>query len=111
MPRRKTGCEVCPMDMEFFMEIGKTLSLLFVMIFFEGVISGRKNGKWPGFLFATMIFVISIIVGVVNHSGLYFLFMMVPTAICYFVYFVSRRNVARGGGYQGDDQVFDDYNE
>ncbi len=91
-------------DIDFMLELGKTLSLLFVIIFIEGVISGRPDGKWPGLLFASFIGVISIIVWAVSRSFQYFLFMLVPTAICFFVYYISRRNVAKGLGYHPEEE-------
>ena len=85
-------------DIDFMLELGKTLSLLFVIIFIEG------DGKWPGLLFASFIGVISIIVWAVSRSFQYFLFMLVPTAICFFVYYISRRNVAKGLGYHPEEE-------
>lgn len=90
-------------DIEFILALGKTLSLLFVIIFVEGVISGRPDGKWPGLVFASFIAAVSIVVGLVTRSYQYFLIMMVPTALCFLVYYVSRRNVAKGRGYHPDE--------
>ena len=89
--------------MDFLLEFGKTLSLLFVIIFVEGVISGRQDGKWPGLVFAIFIALVSVAVGLISRSVLYFLFMMVPTGLCFFVYYISRRNVANGGGYHREE--------
>lgn len=91
-------------DIDFILGMGKVLSLLMVIVFIEGVVSGRPDGKWPGFLFASLIAVISVAVGLISHSFQYFMFMMVPTALCFFVYYVSRRNVARGGGFHPEEE-------
>lgn len=90
-------------DIDFLLEIGKTLSLLFVIIFVEGVVSGRPDGKVPGLLFACFMALVSVAVWVVSGSLQYFLFMLVPTALCFLVYYVSRRNVAKGLGYHPEE--------
>lgn len=91
-------------NIDFLLEFGKTLSLLFVIIFVEGVISGRPDGKWPGLFFASFIALVSVVVWLVSRSFQYFLIMMVPTALCFFVYYISRRNVAKGLGYHPEDE-------
>lgn len=91
-------------NIDFILDLGKTLSLLLVMVFIEGVISGRPDGKWPGLIFASFIAVVSVGVWLVSGSFQYFLFMMVPTALCFFVYFISRRNVAKGRGFHPEEE-------
>lgn len=92
------------MNLDFIFDVGQTLSLLFVIIFIEGVISGRPKGKWPGFLFACGMALITVIVGLVSKNFSYVLIMMVPTGLCFLVYFVSRRNVALGKGYRPEEE-------
>lgn len=95
------------LDIEFILSLGKTLSLLLVMVFVEGVISGRPDGKWPGLIFASFIALVSVFVWVISGSFQYFLFMMVPTGLCFLVYYVSRRNVAKGRGYHAEEEEED----
>lgn len=91
-------------DIDFILAVGKTLSMLIVLVFIEGVISARPNGKWPGLAFAVLIAAVSVAVGLFSHSFAYFLFMLVPTTLCFLAYFVTRRNVAKGLAHNPEEE-------
>ncbi|MDD3393525.1 MAG: hypothetical protein EOM28_07340 [Clostridia bacterium] len=83
-------------DIEFILAIGKVISLILCMVFIEGVVASRLNGKWTGMLLPTIMVLLSVWVLATWRNGIYFLLVLAPALLCWFIYFMCRRSIKNG---------------
>ena len=88
---------------------GQLISLFLVLVIFEGMIAAKSETGKPGLVFIGLIFLLAIGVGVYFREFTFFLFMLIPVAMCLVAYYISRRtrakNIAKGAVYNADGLI------
>jgi len=94
---------------DVILEYGQTVSLLLVLIVMEGVIAAKSVTPWPGLLYAFGMVIFSILMGIGFHDVHFFGYMMIPTLLCFVVFFFTRRNrrrnIEKGYRYNEDGLI------
>ncbi|WP_313528688.1 hypothetical protein [Anaerotignum sp.] len=85
-------------DIEFFLALGKVLSLVLCMVFIEGVVASRPNpnAKWTGLILPVIMVLLSIWVYFTWKNWIYFILVFGPALLCWFIYYVCRRSIKNG---------------
>lgn len=83
-------------DIEFILAIGKVISLVLCMVFIEGVVASRLNGKWTGMVLPMIMVLLSVWVLATWRNGIYFILVFAPALLCWFIYFMCRRSIKNG---------------
>lgn len=83
-------------DVEFFLALGKVISLVLCMVFIEGIVASRPNGKGTGLILPILMLVLSIWVFFMWKNAIYFILVFVPAALCWFIYYICRRSIKNG---------------
>lgn len=83
-------------DVEFILGIGKLISLVLCMVFIEGVIASRPNGKWLGILLPIFMVLLSVWVLFTWKNFVYFILVFAPALLCCFIYHICRRAIKNG---------------
>lgn len=85
-------------DIEFILGLGKAFSLVIAMVFIEGIVSskpGKKATYW-GLVLPVVMTGLSFIVYFASKLFAYFCFLIVPTILCWFIFFMCQRAVRNG---------------
>lgn len=94
---------------ETILSYGQVLSLFLVFVILEGVISAKTVSPWPGLVFAFGMVAFSAFLGFIFHDISFFWYMMIPTALCFIAYFVTRwnrrKNIKKGLHYNEDGLI------
>lgn len=83
-------------DIEFFLAVGKVISLVVCMVFIEGIVASRPNGKWTGIILPVLMLVLSFWVFYMWENAIYFILVLVPALLCCFIYYFCRRSIKNG---------------
>ena len=83
-------------DIEFILAVGKVISLVLCMVFIEGVVASRPNGKWPGVILPIIMVLLSIWVYLTWKNWIYFVLLFGPALLCWFIYYICRRSIKNG---------------
>lgn len=83
-------------DIEFILALGKVLSLVLCMVFIEGVVASRPNGKWTGVILPIIMMLLSIWVYFTWKNWIYFILVFGPALLCFFIYYICRRSIKIG---------------
>ena len=74
---------------------GQMISLFLVFVVVEGFVAAKSESPWPGIVFIGIIFALAVGMGLYFHDLSFFGFMMVPVALCFLAFFLSRKNRAK----------------
>ena len=97
-----------PVDgiLEVVLSYGQMISLFLVFVIFEGMIAAKSETAKPGLVF---IFLLAVFVGVMFHDISFFVFMLIPVAMCLIAFFIARKtrekNIAKGIKYNKDGLI------
>lgn len=83
-------------DIEFILGVGKLISLVLCMVFIEGVVASRPNGKWSGMLLPIFMVLLSVWVFFTWKNLVYFILVLIPAILCCFIYHICRRSIKNG---------------
>ncbi len=83
-------------NVEFFLALGKVISLVLCMVFIEGVVASRPKGKWIGMILPVLMLLLSVWVFFTWKNTLYFIFVFAPALLCWFIYYICRRSIKNG---------------
>lgn len=83
-------------DIEFILALGKVLSLVLCMVFIEGVVASRPNGRWTGVILPIIMMLLSIWVYFTWKNWIYFILVFGPALLCCFIYYICRRSIKTG---------------
>ncbi|MGN0135336.1 hypothetical protein [Anaerotignum sp.] len=101
--------------LETILGYGQMISLFAVFIIMEGVISAKTVSPWPGLIFAFGMIAFSVFMGIAFDDIHFFGYMMVPTALCFVAYFVTRwnrrKNIEKGLHYNEDGLIEEEMND
>ena len=98
-----------PVDgiLEVVLSYGQMISLFLVFVIFEGMIAA-ETAK-PGLVFIFLVFLLAVFVGVMFHDISFFVFMLIPVAMCLIAFFIARKtrekNIAKGIKYNKDGLI------
>lgn len=84
------------LNIDFFLALGKVISLVLCMVFIEGVVASRPNGKWTGIILPVFMLVLSIWVLFMWKNAIYFILAFAPAVLCWFIYYICRRSIKNG---------------
>lgn len=91
---------------------GQLISLFLVLMLFEGVIAAKTDTAKPGLIFIGLVFLLAIAVGVGFGEFIYFVFMLIPVAMCYLAFYIAKRtrrkNIEKGLYYNEDGLLEDE---
>ena len=91
---------------------GQLISLFLVLMLFEGMIAAKTETAKPGLIFIGLVFLLAIGVGIGFGEFIYFVFMLIPVAMCYLAFYIARRtrakNIERGVVYNEDGLIEDE---
>lgn len=94
---------------------GQMVSLFLVLVLFEGMIAAKSEGPVPGLIFIGLVFLLAIGVGIGFGEFTYFLFMLVPVAMCFLAFYIARKtrakNIAKGLTYNKDGLIEEELKE
>jgi len=73
-----------PVDgiLEVVLSYGQMISLFLVFVIFEGMIAAKSETAKPGLVFIFLVFLLAVFVGVIFHDISFFVFMLIPVAMC-----------------------------
>ena len=100
-----------PVDgiLEVVLSYGQMISLFLVFVIFEGMIAAKSETAKPGLVFIFLVFLLAVFVGVIFHVISFFVFMLIPVAMCLIAFFVARKtrekNIAKGIKYNKDGLI------
>ncbi|KXL54144.1 hypothetical protein CLNEO_02420 [Anaerotignum neopropionicum] len=83
-------------DIDFILGVGKLISLVLCMVFIEGVVASRPNGKWTGLLLPVIMVMLSIWVFLTWKNFTYFILVFCPALLCCFIFYICRRSIKNG---------------
>ena len=92
-----------PVDgiLEVVLSYGQMISLFLVFVIFEGMIAAKSETAKPG--------LVAVFVGVMFHDISFFVFMLIPVAMCLIAFFIARKtrekNIAKGIKYNKDGLI------
>ncbi len=66
-------------DIEFCLAVGKVISLVVCMVFIEGVVASRPNGKWTGAILPVFMLLLSFWVFFMWKNAIYFILVLAPS--------------------------------
>jgi len=88
---------------EVILSYGQMFSMFLVLMIFEGVIAAKTESNWPGLIFMLLIVLLGAGMSYAYHDFSFFLYMMIPVAMCLCAFIFSKRsrkkNIARGARY------------
>lgn len=91
---------------------GQLISLFLVLVIFEGMIAAKSETAKPGLIFIGLIFLLAVGVGAYFGEFTFFLFMLIPVAMCVIAFWLSRRtrakNIAKGAVYNAEGLIEDE---
>ena len=94
---------------------GQLISLFLVLMLFEGMIAAKTETNNPGLIFIGLVFLLAIGVGIGFGEFAYFLFMLIPVAMCYLAFYIAKRtrskNIAKGAVYNEDGLIEEELNK
>lgn len=91
-------------NVEFFLALGKVLSLVLCMVFIEGVVASRTNGKLTGLILPALMVLLSVWVYSTWKNWIYFILVFGPALLCWFIYFICRRSIKNGTALQLEEE-------
>ena len=100
-----------PVDgiLEVVLSYGQMISLFLVFVIFEGMIAAKSETAKPGLVFIFLVFLLAVFVGVIFHDISFFVFMLIPVAMCLIAFFIARKtrekNIAKGIIYNTDGLI------
>ena len=98
--------------MATILSYGQMLSIVLVLVVFEGVISAMSKTATPGLVFLGLVVLLAVGVGIGFGEFTYFLFMLIPAFLCFIAFVVSRKNraknIAKGVEYNKDGLIEDE---
>ncbi len=74
---------------------GQMLSLFLVLMVFEGVIAAKTEKAWPGLVFIGLVLALAAGMGIAYDDIHFFLYMLIPVAMCIGAFCFSRHNRAK----------------
>ena len=83
-------------NIDFFLALGKVISLVLCMVFIEGVVASRLNGKWTGMILPVIMLVLSVWVFFMWKNAIYFALVFAPALLSWFIYYICRRSIKNG---------------
>jgi hypothetical protein len=83
-------------DIEFILGVGKLISLVVCMVFIEGVVASRPNGKWIGLILPIIMVLLSIWILLTWKNWVYFILVFSPALLSWFIFYVCRRSIKNG---------------
>ena len=95
-----------PVDgiLEVVLSYGQMISLFLVFVIFEGMIAAKSETAKP-----VLVFLLAVFVGVMFHDISFFVFMLIPVAMCLIAFFIARKtrekNIAKGIKYNKDGLI------
>lgn len=91
---------------------GQMLSIFLVLFCIEAVIAAKSEKSTPGLLFLGAVFLLAIFVGWFFHEFMFFVYMLIPVALCACGFgiarYVRKRNLEKGAVYNEDGVLEDD---
>ena len=73
------------------------------------MIAAKSETAKPGLVFIFLVFLLAVFVGVIFHDISFFVFMLIPVAMCLIAFFVARKtrekNIAKGIKYNKDGLI------
>ena len=83
-------------DIEFILGVGKLLSLVVCMVFIEGVVASRPNGKMFGLILPIFMLLLSIWTLATWKNWVYFILVFSPALLSWFIFYICRRSIKNG---------------
>ncbi len=83
-------------DIEFILGLGKLISLVVCMVFIEGVVASRANGKWTGLILPIVMVLLSIWILLTWKNWIYFILVFSPALLSWFIFYICRRSIKNG---------------
>lgn len=96
-------------DLDFILALGKTLSLVVAMVFGEGIIASKQKGGKIGLILPVCMVALALAVYFIWKEWSYFWFVLLPTILCWAIYFACRWSVRNGTGIP--DVLYEEENE
>ncbi|MBQ9092158.1 MAG: hypothetical protein IJY52_07825 [Anaerotignum sp.] len=94
---------------------GQLISLFLVLMIFEAMIAAKSETAKPGLVFIGLTVLLAVFVGYYFGDFHFFLFMLIPVAMCFLAFYIARRqrakNIARGAVYNEDGLIEDELNK
>ena len=103
-----------PVDgiLEVILSYGQTISLFLVFMIFEAVIAAKSETAKPGLVFIGLVFLLAVGLGFLFKDITFFLYMLIPVALCFIAFFIARktraRNIEKGIRYNADGLIEDE---
>jgi len=99
------------MDMELILGLGKFISLVSCMVFIEGLAASRptKKATYYGLILPIIMTAVTIGTHMVWREWIYTVLVLVPSILCWTIYYFCRRSIRNGTALSlQEDEFFED---